>query len=237
VLTKEEYDAKRVAIAGPAPAPATPPAPVPAPAAAPASLTPQPPVPTMPPVPTATPAAPPTHNRVATRTGASPPESTKSARAETPESAPVAAPPPVPAETTAAPKAPDTSAEEPAPSAGCEDAEYKAGKEKGPQERFFPAAVPRVRRAAAAALKSLDFNIHKDAGNQIEATRKRHLGVVVGKGGERVILNFHESQRGGQPGTLVTGQTKKAFVGRLGQKSWTNAVLAQTACVLREGTK
>ena len=127
--------------------------------------------------------------------------------------------------------------EEPAPLAGCEDAEYKSGKEKGPQERFFPAPPARVKRAAASALQNLDFTIHKNAATEIDASKRRHIGVLVGKGGERVILHFEESERGGQRGTLVTGETKKAFVGRLAQKSWTNAVLAQTACMLREGTR
>ncbi|HYW46853.1 MAG TPA: hypothetical protein VE959_28560, partial [Bryobacteraceae bacterium] len=75
--------------------------------------------------------------------------------------------------------------------------------------------------------------IHKNAGNEIEASKRRHIGVVIGKGGERVTLRFAEAQQGSQRGTRVTGETRKSVIGRLAQKSWTNAVLAQTACMLR----
>jgi hypothetical protein len=97
-----------------------------------------------------------------------------------------------------------------------------------------PAAV---RRAAASALRTLDFTIHKDSNNEIEASKKRHIGVLIGAGGEKVILQFKTSRQGGLEGTLVTGETKKSFVGRVAQKSWTTAVLAQTACVLRDAIR
>jgi len=237
VLTKEEYDAKRAAIAGPAP-----PAPAPAPAASPAPVAPQP----------APVAALPTDRSGAgsmphTSPAASNPESTSGSKVPEPSppavvnpappGKPKAAEPKVAESKVTEPKAAEPPEEEPAPLAGCEDAEYQAGKEKGPKERFFPDERTRVKRAAIKALASLDFNIHKNAASEIEASKRRHIGVLVGKGGEHVILHFQESQRDGQKGTLVTGETKKAFVGRLGQKSWTNAVLAQTACMLREGTR
>lgn len=123
---------------------------------------------------------------------------------------------------------------EAAPSSGCEDAQYKSGKEKGTQERFFPMPMAKVKKAAAAALKALDFNIKRDGNHEIEASKKRHIGALVGAGGERVILHFKDAQQGGQNGTRVTGETRKTFVGRVAQKSWTNAVLAQTTCILRE---
>jgi hypothetical protein len=50
----------------------------------------------------------------------------------------------------------------------------------------------------------------------------------------RLILHFEKSRQGDRPGTLVTGETKRNVVGRVTQKSWTNAVLAQIACHLRE---
>lgn len=148
-----------------------------------------------------------------------------------------AAPKTAPAETSPTPANPagesDTGSQEPAPVAGCEDAEYKSGKQSGTRERFFPMPLTTVKNAAAAALKTLDFSIRKEANNEIEASKKRHIGVLVGAGGERVFLHFREAQQGGQEGTLVTGETKKSFVGRVTRKSWTNAVLAQIACVLR----
>lgn len=94
--------------------------------------------------------------------------------------------------------------------------------------------LAKVKKAAAAALKTLDFHIRRNANNEIEASKRRHIGALVGAGGEKVILHFKETQQGGQNGTRVTGETRKTFVGRVAQKSWTNAVLAQTTCILRE---
>jgi hypothetical protein len=111
----------------------------------------------------------------------------------------------------------------------------KPGKEKGKQERFFAMPVGRVKDAALGALAALEFKVDKDSGLEVEATKKRHIGIVTGSGGERMVLRFETSAEGGQRGTLVTGETKKGFVGRAGQKSWTNAVLAQTGCMLRQG--
>lgn len=125
-------------------------------------------------------------------------------------------------------------AKEPAPLAGCEDTEVKAGKEKGKQERFFPMPMAKVREAAVSALNALEFEVKKDSDKEIEAAKKRHVGVFVGSGGEKVVLYFEEAEEGGRKGTRISGETKKGFVGRAGQKSWTNAVLAQTACMLQK---
>ncbi len=119
--------------------------------------------------------------------------------------------------------------------AGCDDAEYRSGKVKGAKQRFYPASPEEVKKAAREALARLDFNLHKDAGNEMEASKRRHIGVVVGAGGERLLLHFEKSHEGNQTGTMVTGETKKSLIGRLAQKSWTNAILAQIACHLRAG--
>ena len=103
------------------------------------------------------------------------------------------------------------------------------------QERFFPVSEEAVRKAAATAFADLDFIIQRDSGHEMEASKRRHLSALVGGGGERLILNFSRVQRGGQSGTRVLGETKKSIVGRLAQKSWTSAVLAQIACNLRAG--
>jgi hypothetical protein len=189
LLTKDEYEAKKVALTAEAPAPA----PVATQPLAPA------------PVPIPSPAAAP------------------------PATPPIAlSAPPVGAEATEP---------EPAPLAGCEDAEFKSGGHKGAEERFFAAPLEVVKRAAVSALGSLDFNIHKNSNNEIEASKKRNIGVIVGAGGERVILAFQKATRAGQSGTRVIGQTKKSFVGRVTQKTWTDAVLAQIACKLRESSR
>lgn len=141
-------------------------------------------------------------------------------------------PPPVQPARVAKAGASDEAEAEPAPSSGCEDAEYKS-KKKGPQQRFFPMPEARVKKAALAALESLDFTIHNDSGNEIEASKRRHASAVIGAGGEREILHLEAAQQRGQSGTRVTGETKKSVVGRVTQKSWTAAVLAQIACNLK----
>lgn len=125
---------------------------------------------------------------------------------------------------------------EPAPLAGCEAKEIRSGTEKGKQERFFAAPLPKVNEALKGALEALEFEVKKESGNQIEAHRRRHVGVFVGSGGEKVVLQLAEAEENGKKGTRVSGETKKGFVGRAGQKSWTNAVLDQTSCILDKST-
>ncbi len=123
---------------------------------------------------------------------------------------------------------------EPAPLPGCENAEYKSGGKKGAVEEFFAAPPEIVRRAALSALDSLDFDVQENANDSVEAKKKRHIGAVVGAGGERVILTFQKTEQEGRSGTRVIGETKKNFFGHVSQRTWTNAVLAQIACQLRE---
>jgi hypothetical protein len=251
VLTKGEYDAKRLALLGPPPAPAAAPVTPPVPAGAvEASGAPAPPPAAAPALPKqeAHKAAPVvTQTQAAARppipSPAAPPERTP-APANASQPPPVTQPPaPPPAKALEPPAAqtrpaPQTSAageaeSEPQPLAGCADAEYQSGKVKGARQRFYPAPMDAVKRAAGAALRSLDFTIHRDAGNEMEASKRKHISAIVGAGGERLTLRFEKVQHGNQAGTLVTGETRKSFVGRVAQKSWTNAVLAQIACHLR----
>jgi len=58
--------------------------------------------------------------------------------------------------------------------------------------------------------------------------------VVVGSGGETLVVQFKETEEGGAKGTRVIAETKKGLVGRVGQKSWTNAVLDQAERILKE---
>ena len=124
--------------------------------------------------------------------------------------------------------------DQPAPLPGCESKEIKSGKEKGKQERVFQAPQANVKEALLSALAALEFDVKKDQANDIEANKKRHLGVFVGSGGEKVVFHLEEVNLEGQKATKVTGETKKGFVGRAGQKSWTSALLDQTNCVLEK---
>jgi hypothetical protein len=120
--------------------------------------------------------------------------------------------------------APERPEPEPAPTRGCEDAEYNAHK-NGKQSRFFTVSVDRARKSTFSALANLGFVVEKDTGNEIEASRK--------SGGDREILHFDATVQGGTKGTKVNAETKKGSAGRAAQKSWTSAVLAQIACGLR----
>ena len=225
VLSKSEYDAKKLALMGPAPAPPTataPPAPAPPDAAAP-SVTPAPP----PNAPSKTPPVP-VRARAVPKAPVPPP-------AVPPARPPVAATAAQPQPIAQPPATPDRPAAETelGPLAGCEGAEYQSGDVKGARRRFYVAPIDAVKRAAATALSSLDFDIHKNAGNEIEASKRKHISAIVGAGGERLLLHFEKSQQGSLAGTLVIAETRKSFVGRVSQKSWTNAVLTQIACHLR----
>ncbi len=127
----------------------------------------------------------------------------------------------------------DKQPQEPATLPGCED-QVRSGGPGGKQERFFPLPLPKVKAAATEALQALEFKVKKDTNDSLEAHKARHMGVFVGSGGEKVQLNFKETEQDGQKGTMVTGETKKNVVGIAGQKTWTGAVLAQTACVLQK---
>jgi hypothetical protein len=230
ILSKDEYEAKRAALREPpAPAPA-PVAPVAAPPATPAAPAPLAPAPT--PAPAAVAAV-----RVNRPKPAAPPVVAPEPPAREPAPAPqpvarrVNPPAPVPPPASVA-----RDEEPPAPSA-CADTEARPGKEKGQQERFYPVPVARVRAAAVKALKDLEFNIHRATDTEIEASKKRHIGLVIGSGGERMTLHLEEAVQGNQKGTRVTGETKKGFVMRAGQKSWTKAVLDQTACMLHASAR
>lgn len=237
VFTKEEYDAKKQALLGSppaappaaAPAEAPPAAPAPAGAIAPAAANPPAAAPSQvssapPPVPAQ---AAPQQAPATIVPSPSPPLSPQTAPPPAVRATPPASPPSAPAAETAEP--------EPAPLAGCQDSESRAGGPSGVQDRFFPASEDAVRQAAIRAFTNLDFAIHSSTAHEMEAGKRRHLSAVVGAGGERVILHFASAHQGGQAGTRVTAETKKSITGRLAQKSWTTAVLAQIACNLRAG--
>lgn len=123
--------------------------------------------------------------------------------------------------------------DKPAATLDCKNLEVKAGKEKGKQERFFAYPVDKVKAAVVDGLKSIEFEVKEEKGNQMEAHHKRHMGMFVGSGGETLVVEFAEAKEGETAGTKVMAETKKGFVGRAGQKSWTNAVLDQAECILK----
>jgi len=121
-------------------------------------------------------------------------------------------------------------AQEPAPLPGCESKQKSGGENE--QTRFFAGPLPAVKQALAGALASFEFKVDKDKADLIEAHRPHHVGVMVGSGGEKMVLHLKETEQDGKQGIQVTGETVKTMVGRMGQKSWTNALLDQTSCNL-----
>lgn len=147
-----------------------------------------------------------------------------------------ATPAPAPAPATATSKATGAAAgsDEPAPVKACEEAENHERSDAGLLSRFYPLPEPQVKKAALDALQILDFTVHGEAGNEIDATRKRtKKGAIVGAGGERVTLRIEAITQDGKAGTMVTGATAIPKTGVFAGKSWTGAVLAQIACNLK----
>jgi len=145
---------------------------------------------------------------------------------------------PAPAAATPAPTPPAPSAtqpgakattaeeeEEPATTAGCTDPGLKSRKPGAQEVRFFPMPEDRVKAALMAALKTLKFTIHKDQGDDIEASRKREVVMSEGE-----TLHLEAATENGKAGTRVTAATRKK---KATQKSWSAAILAQTACNLK----
>jgi hypothetical protein len=122
------------------------------------------------------------------------------------------------------------SAQEPVASAGCESKQKSGGENE--QTRFFAGMLPSVKQALTGALTAFEFKVDKDKADLIEGHRPHHVGVVTGSGGEKIVLHFKETEQEGKKGVQVTAETVKTMVGRLGQKSWTNAVLDQISCNL-----
>jgi hypothetical protein len=213
ILSKGEYEAKKTALTASAVPPANAPMATPLPVVVPAPAL----AVTAAPAPAKVPAAP----KATIKAPAAQPVVVTAPIVETPEpAAPVR------------PAAQDEETREPVPPVACEDSEVRPGKEKGMQERFYPMPPSKVRAALLQTLDDLGFQIHTATDTRIEAGRKRHIGLVVGHGGEKVTLHLEEATEGRQRGTRVTGETKKSFVMRVGQKSWTNAVLDQAGCTL-----
>jgi hypothetical protein len=90
--------------------------------------------------------------------------------------------------------------------AGCYDASVMLG-----------ADAERARDIAKKVLVALDAKISSETDGDIQAQRNRHIGVMVGSGGEelRIRLAAVDAKR-----TFMTATTKTGFVGGAGQKAW-----------------
>lgn len=82
----------------------------------------------------------------------------------------------------------------------------------------YPAA--KVLEAARQALTTYGCEMKKAKPDYLECTRSRHVGVVVGSGGEKVTVQL--TDMGTE--TRVQIKTGKGFVGRLGKKNWSTPI-------------
>ena len=74
--------------------------------------------------------------------------------------------------------------------------------------------------AARQALATYGCDVKKEKPDYLECTRSRHVGVMVGSGGEKVTVEL--SEKGAE--TRVQIKTGKGFVGRLGKKNWSTPI-------------
>lgn len=70
---------------------------------------------------------------------------------------------------------------------------------------------------ALKVLKAIDSTVKKESADSISAQRNRHIGLLVGSGGEEILITL-KAVDGGK--TFVTVATKTGFVGGAGQKAW-----------------
>jgi len=83
-----------------------------------------------------------------------------------------------------------------------------------------PYPMAKVLAAAKQAATTYGCDVKKEKADYFECTRDRHVGVMVGSGGEKVTVQATE--KGNE--TRVEIKTGKGFVGRLGKKNWSTPI-------------
>ena len=83
-----------------------------------------------------------------------------------------------------------------------------------------PYPMAKVVDAAKQAATTYGCDVKKEKADYFECTRDRHMGVMVGSGGEKVTVQLTE--KGSE--TRVEIKTGKGFVGRLGKKNWSTPI-------------
>jgi hypothetical protein len=86
-----------------------------------------------------------------------------------------------------------------------------------------------VQRAMKIGMQTYGFDIKKEKPDYLEGTRSRHVGVVVGSGGEKATINLSPESGG----TRVKIETGKGFVGRMGKKNWSTPIFKEGLKVLK----
>jgi hypothetical protein len=89
--------------------------------------------------------------------------------------------------------------------------------------------VAKVLEAARQALTTYGCDVKKEKPDYLECTRSRHVGVMVGSGGEKVTVQL--TDKGAE--TRVQIKTGKGFVGRLGKKHWSTPIFGDMMTTLK----
>jgi hypothetical protein len=77
---------------------------------------------------------------------------------------------------------------------------------------------------ANKVLAGLDAKVTASSPTEIKAERNRHIGLLVGSGGEELNVTLQPVSNNS---TFVTVATKTGFVGGAGQKAWSCQVVDQ----------
>lgn len=80
----------------------------------------------------------------------------------------------------------------------------------------YQASLTDTKAAAVSALKLHGFDIKSETDTHIEGKRPNKVGLAVGSGGEKILVDLKASG----DATEVRVETKKTFVGYAGQKNW-----------------
>lgn len=86
-----------------------------------------------------------------------------------------------------------------------------------------------VQKAVKAGMQTYGFDIKQEKPDYLDGTRSRHVGVVVGSGGEKVTVKLSPESGG----TRVKIETGKGFVGRMGKKNWSTPIFNEALKVLK----
>jgi hypothetical protein len=79
------------------------------------------------------------------------------------------------------------------------------------------ANLDRAKDITKKVLVAVDATVTAEKPESIMAQRNRHIGVLVGSGGEELFVNWNAVAA---DKTFVTVATKTGFVGGAGQKAW-----------------
>lgn len=83
---------------------------------------------------------------------------------------------------------------------------------------------------ATRVLTALDASVTENTPAQIKAQRNRHIGLLVGSGGEELNVTLRPLSNSS---TFVTVATKTGFVGGAGQKAWSCQIVDQMVSMAR----